>query len=336
MKKIKKISLFIIVLIFLVGVVNATENIQKDQTITDETATTNTNTISQHNKIINNEKNTLINKNPQKTINKTTHNIKKKTNTNLKKENIIEVHNYTELQTAVNNASNTGNSRTNTTIRLLGGSYNNTGTISWWTNNNTLTIDGNGQTINGHQQQVFLISANTTMNLKNITITNATGEQGGAINNFGNLNITDSTFTNNNASEGGGIRNEGILNIINSIFTNNTAKTGGAIIDKTDDNWTNIISSYFINNTANQGAAIQARGWVNLTNNTFKENTATKIKETIELFGYWNGIFKDNTYESTDVALNEIKLTIHNNQSNPKSIDINYSIKRHCLILSCF
>ena len=76
---------------------------------------------------------------------------KKTENINLKKDSIIEVHNYTELLNAVNNASNAGNSNVNTTICLLEGSYNNTGTISWWTNNSVLTIDGNGQTINGHQ-----------------------------------------------------------------------------------------------------------------------------------------------------------------------------------------
>jgi len=330
MIKIEKVLLFVIVLILFVGIVSATETMQEDQLNTYETVAGDTITVSHVNqKIINNEENNLFDENPtKKTDENKTHHIEKKTkDSNLKKESIIDVHNYTELQDAVNNASSAGSSGVNTTIHLLNGSYNNTGTISWWINNTVLTIDGNGQTINGHQQQVFLISANTSMILKNIIITNATGEQGGAISNFGILNVTDSTFTNNKANEGGGIRNEGILNIINSTFTNNTAVTGGAINDKTDDNWTNIISSNFIANTANQGAAIQARGWVNLTNNIFKENTATNVKETIELFGYWNGIFKDNTYESTDIALNEIKLTVNSNQNTPKSVELNYAIK---------
>ena len=330
MIKIEKALLFVIVLVLLVGAASATETPHEDQIYNDETVASDMSTVSQdNNKIINNEKNKVLDENPRKKIDETKkRSIEKKTeNINLKKDSIIEVHNYTELLNAVNNASNAGNSNVNTTICLLEGSYNNTETVSWWTNNSVLTIDGNGQTINGHQQQVFLISAGTYMILKNITITNATGQQGGAINNFGTLNVTDSTFTNNNANEGGGIRNEGILNIINSTFTNNTAVTGGAINDKTDDNWTNIISSNFINNTANQGAAIQARGWVNLTNNTFKENTATKVKETIELFGYWNGLFEGNIYESTDVALDEIKLTVNNNQATPESVELNYTIK---------
>ncbi|WP_323736051.1 hypothetical protein PXD04_09210 [Methanosphaera sp. ISO3-F5] len=166
-----------------------------------------------------------------------------------------------------------------------------------------LTIDGNGQTINGHQQQVFLISAGTSMILKNITITNATGEQGGAISNFGILTVTDITFTNNNANEGGGIRNVGILNVIESTFTNNTAQIGGAIF---------------------------VGGWINLTNNTFNKNTATSNKETIDLNGWWNGIHEDNLYESTDIALNEIKISIKDDQDTfqqDEDIILNYTIQ---------
>jgi Na+-translocating ferredoxin:NAD+ oxidoreductase RnfG subunit len=64
----------------------------------------------------------------KKNVEYTTHNIEKKSDNNLKKEGIVEVHNYTELQNAVNNASSKG---VDTTIRLLQGSYNNTGTIRW-------------------------------------------------------------------------------------------------------------------------------------------------------------------------------------------------------------
>jgi hypothetical protein len=142
MIKIEKVLLFAIVLVFLVGVASATETPQEDQSYTnDDTVVSDISTVSQDNKIINNEEKKVLDENPQKNVEYTTHNIEKKSDNNLKKEGIVEVHNYTELQNAVNNASSTG---VDTTIRLLQGSYNNTETITWNTGGMVLTIDGNG------------------------------------------------------------------------------------------------------------------------------------------------------------------------------------------------
>jgi len=257
---------------------------------------------------------------------------KKRKDSNLKKEGIIEVHNYTELENAVNNASSTG---VDTTIRLLEGSYNNTGTITWKTGGMVLTIDGNGQTINGQQQQVFYING-ASMILKNIIITNATSSDGGAISNdYGTLTVSNSTFNNNQATGdgfgGGAIYNYfGTLTVSNSTFNNNQATGdgfgGGAIFDQSTFILTNISSCNFINNTALQSAAIFAYGGVNLTNNTFKENIATDNKETIDLNGFWNGIFEGNVYESTDIALDEITLSV-NNHPSPEGVELNYTIQ---------
>jgi hypothetical protein len=307
MIKIEKTLLFIIVLVLLVGAASATEILQEDQLSTiHETVASDISIVSQDNeKIINNEENKIPDENKIQNIKQ------KRKDTNLKQDGIIEVHNYTELQNAVNNA---GSASSDTTIRLLSGSYNNTETITWKHEGMVLTIDGNGQTINGHQRKVFYISSGTSMILKNITIINATSNTaGGAIQNRGaTLTVTDSTFTNNtvNNNNGGVIYNNGgTLTITNSKFTNNQAEFGGAIFDLSRDILTNISSCNFINNTGYEGAAIDAYGWVNLTNNTFKENTA-KTNNTIFLQGYWNGLFEGNVYESTDIALNEIKLSI--------------------------
>ncbi|MBR0472973.1 MAG: hypothetical protein IJI98_09790, partial [Methanosphaera sp.] len=198
MIKIEKTLLFIIVLVLLVGAVSATETLREDQASTiDEAVASDISTVSQDNKIINNEEKKVLDENPQKNVEYTTHNIEKKSENNLKKEGIVEVHNYTELQNAVNNTSSTG---VDTTIRLLQGSYNNTETITWNTGGMVLTIDGNGQTINGQQQQVFYIDG-ASMILKNIIITNATSSDGGAIHNFqGTLTVSNSTFNNNQAT----------------------------------------------------------------------------------------------------------------------------------------
>ena len=386
MIKIEKTLLFIIVLVLLVGAVSATETLREDQLSTiDEAVASDISTVSQDNKIINNEEKKVLDDNPIKIGESKTRSIEKKTkDSNLKQDGIIEVHNYTELQNAVNNASSTG---VDTTIRLLQGSYNNTETIKWNTGGMVLTIDGNGQTINGQQQQVFSIDG-ASMILKNIIITNATSSYGGAIDNYdGTLTVSNSTFNNNQAGLGGAISNYvGTLTVSNSTFNNNQAtKDGGAIHNyyatltvsnstfnnnqatmnggaiyndyglltitnsqflnnqafggiggaiynrgNSQNKLTNIISSNFINNTASNGAAINAWGWINLTNNTFKQNTATNNTETIDLNSWLNGIHEDNIYESTDIALNEIKLTIKDDQETfqqDEDIILNYTIQ---------
>jgi len=357
MIKIEKVLLFAIVLVFLVGVASATETPQEDQSYTnDDTVVSDISTVSQDNKeTIKFEEKNLMDDNTIKIGESKTRSIeKKRKDTNLKQEGIIEVHNYRELENAVHNASSTG---VDTTIRLLQGSYNNTETITW-TGGMVLTIDGNGQTINGHQQRVFYIGSGASMILKNIIITNATSSGGGAIRNYygtltvsnstfnnnqatdggaiynsqGTLTVSHSTFNNNQATDGGAIRNfQGTLTVSNSTFNNNQAiNNGGAIFDDPNNQLTNIISSNFINNTASNGASIKAFGWINLTNNTFKQNTATNNKETIDLNGWWNGIHEDNLYESTDIALNEIKLTIKDDQDTfqqDEDIILNYTIQ---------
>jgi len=412
MIKIEKTLLFIIVLVLLVGAVSATETLREDQTnAIDEAVASDISIVSQDNeKIIKFEEKKVLDENPQKKIEYTTHNIEKRSDNNLKKEGIVEVHNYTELKNAVNNASSIG---VDTTIRLLQGSYNNTGTITWYTGGMVLTIDGNGQTINGQQQQVFIIRSGSSLVLKNIIITNATSSDGGAIRNLqgtltvsnstfnnnqatneggairnyqGTLTVSNSTFNNNQAGTGGAIRNyqgtltvsnstfnnnqatsaggairnyqgtltvsnstfnnnqatstsaggaihniQGTLTVSNSTFNNNQATSdGGAICDDSMNKLTNIISSNFINNTALNGAAINALGWINLTNNTFKQNTATNNTETIDLYGYWNGLFEGNTYESTDIALNEISLNLKDDQSiytTDEDVILNFTIQ---------
>jgi len=183
------------------------------------------------------------------------------------------------------------------------GNYKNTGTINWTNPNMTLTIDGCGQTIDGNQQQVFNITDEASLVLKNITITNAKSDTGGAIYNEGTLNITHCTLTNNTATKyGGAIRNgQHTLTITDSTIKNNHAK---------------------------RGAAIFTSGHTNLTHNTFTNNTADN-NETIDLHGYRNGHAEDNTYKNTDISLKTIELNIKNNQSifNPsEEIILNYSI----------
>ncbi|WP_335645367.1 Ig-like domain repeat protein [Methanosphaera sp. BMS] len=240
----------------------------------------------------------------------------------------------------------TQNNATGQTEDGVGGAiYNYVGTLTITQSNLTQnTATGQGYGWGG------AIYNNGTLNIthSNLTQNTATGQGqdgygiGGAIYNNGTLNITHSNLTQNTATGqtydgyGGAIYNGGTLNITHSNLTQNTATgqtydgRGGAIYDASWSILTSITSSNFINNTAPYGAAIYADGNVSFTSNTFKENTATNNKETIDLNGYWNGIHEGNNYESTDIALKEIKLNIKDDQTifqQGDEVVLNYSIQ---------
>ena len=144
---------------------------------------------------------------------------------NIVKFTVKPISNWEELSEAVNNLKN----RTkDTTFKLQNGTYINTGTINWINPNITLTIDGNGQTIDGNQLQAFNINGRSSLILKNITITNAKSMIGGAINNEGKLTVIQSVMSNNTAEYGGAIENLGTLTVTKSTLTGNTAEHGGA------------------------------------------------------------------------------------------------------------
>ena len=121
----------------------------------------------------------------------------------------------------------------------------------------TLNINGNGKTINGNKKYQFLdIPSGSTVNIKNLKITNCKAKDGGAIYNKGNLTITQSTLNNNQAEDyGGAIYNKGKLIISDSKFNNNKVKYyGGAICD--EGNNSKIEKNIFKFNTAKEGSAI--------------------------------------------------------------------------------
>ncbi len=243
---------------------------------------------------------------------------------NTVKFTVKPITNWEELSEAVRYAENqTGN----VTLKLDKGDYTNTGTINWINPNITLIIDGNGQLLNGNQQQVFHIGSYASMILKNVTIEEAKSEDG-AIFNEGTLTITDSVLRNNTATySGGAIKSTGILNINNCVLANNTANQYGGAISNHRTKLT-VADSTFINNHAKTGAAISSYGNSNLTGNTFINNTADN-KETIYLYGYWDGHAENNTYESTDIALKNINLCIKDNQkifNLGEDVVLNYSI----------
>ena len=169
-----------------------------------------------------------------------------------------------------------------------------------------LTINGNGKTINGknHYQFLLIQVQNVTINnikiincnssdkqgaiynwLGNLTINNSTMNNnsmegsGAAIYNFnGNVNINDSTFNYNKltgvSGDGGAIYNDGNLTISNSILNGNEAVYGGGAISNfygqlsiTNCTLNNNLADYY-------GGAVSTCKSTNIINSTLNNNTA--------------------------------------------------------------
>jgi hypothetical protein len=148
----------------------------------------------------------------------------------------------------------------------------------------TLTLQGNGATINrssGNNFRFFDLSSGGNLTVSNVTFNNGNPESdGGAIfTSDASLTITNSTFTNNVGGDGGAIAVEGGLGtviITGSTFSANTASTDGGALH--DDTTMTVINSTFTGNTATDGGAFSdfdATGPATLINDTFSGNTTT-------------------------------------------------------------
>lgn len=154
----------------------------------------------------------------------------------------------------------TGTVAENGTIYIAQGTYYESG-INIDKSMNIIGENHENTIINGQQtgNGIFTINTGITVNIINLTLTNATTidySNGGAIYNYGGtLTVKNSTFTNNTAYEGGAIINYncGTLTVENCTFTGNTATYGGAIYN---DGTLTINSSTFTSNTATYGEAI--------------------------------------------------------------------------------
>lgn len=229
MKKIIKAILFITLLMLLIGIVNASEVSQNTDTdtLSQELVVKDINTASNANAVPQDKElgadlrtdekyEYNINESTTKTLNMN------KDNDELKEDS--EITNWSELAKAVDDAKNkTGQ----ITIMLGNGIYQTNGTIIFNNPNATITINGNGQTIDGNHQRAFIIMKASSVVITNIKIKNCHSGNGGAIVNNVTLTVTQSEFTNNTAwkeREGGGaIENHETLTVIKSEFTNNAA-----------------------------------------------------------------------------------------------------------------
>ncbi|AWX32461.1 S-layer family protein [Methanosphaera sp. BMS] len=275
--KYKKIILFLSILVLLAGLVNANEVSEDTNSIDDtqEQIVQDTHALLQTNAVkdkINIKHNIQTDENLKDNIKESSTKTITKDETNKDiKQDPETVTSYADLKEKIENLE------TSTEIKLQQGTYESTGVITIENPNIQVTIDGNGQTIDGQKQQVFWVSEDCTLILKNITITNASSSWSGVIYNEGTLIITDSNFTNNTADYGGAILNNHVITITGSKFAyNNVGGDGGAI-----ENLGNltITDSYFEHNSADSscgGAIDNWEGNLTLNNVTLEHNSANK------------------------------------------------------------
>ncbi len=154
-----------------------------------------------------------------------------------------------------------------------------------------VTIDGSaapGLTLSGNNaDRVFIVNANTTATIKNLTITNGYGWQlGGGILNNGSLTLDHVAVTQNtmatNAGDywqgGGGVYNGSgaTLNLIDSSVSDNHAAWSGGGVYSFFNTTTNIIRSTISGNVSNDvGGGIRSLGNMTITNSTISGNTST-------------------------------------------------------------
>ncbi|MEN6552759.1 MAG: right-handed parallel beta-helix repeat-containing protein [Methanobacterium sp.] len=215
----------------------------------------------------------------------------------------------------------TGIVNPNGTIHIADGTY--TGLYNTnITIDKNMTIVGQSQTktiINGEKINfIFTVNPGVTLTIQNLTLTNGTAANGGAINNDGSLTVTNCTFTDNKATNnyGGAINNEGTLSVTGCTFTGNTATSGGAIYN--NDGSLNANNCTFTGNTAigfYGGGAIANDGFLTVNNCTFTDNKALMAGGAILNYGSLtvnNCTFTGNTATSGGATYNYGSLSANN------------------------
>ena len=255
----------IIIGVFLLvglGTLSATDLAKSDTSLTNSADTVKANIINKDTKNVDKTLDTSLNFNQKENrINGKT--IKKSNSTDKVKtaSKTYSVTNFNQLNSYLtSNSYDTVTLNINSNINLLGNT-----TVD--SKIKTLTINGNGKTINGQNMYQFLTCRND-VRINNLNIISCSGDYGVAIINYGKLSITNSRINNNNAERGGVIINLGTLIITNSTLNNNN----GSIYNR--DNLT--ITNCTLNNNNNyHGGAIQNDGELIVTNSILNNNIAT-------------------------------------------------------------
>lgn len=123
----------------------------------------------------------------------------------------------------------------------------------------SITINGNGHTINGLGKSRIFNVGQINLTLNNIDFINGYSDFGGAISSQGNLYINNCNFNNNVASGigGGAIGSALYIKVTDSNFNNNDGDIKGGAISATH---ADILKCYFNNNDADNGGAVSFSG----------------------------------------------------------------------------
>lgn len=131
------------------------------------------------------------------------------------------------------------------------------------------TIDGGGAITlsrTGAVTNLILVSAGSSVALKDLTFDQAGGTAGFALVNDGTVTIRDSTFSNNFVT----VLNEGVLTVVGSTFSDNGCfECQGSIVNT---GTLTVKRSVFSNNQAGAGGAISNEGTLRVEHSTFTHN----------------------------------------------------------------
>jgi predicted outer membrane repeat protein len=180
-----------------------------------------------------------------------------------------------------------------------------------------LEIKGDVVISGNNTSRIFVIPANTRVELKNLELTQGySSTQGGAIVNDGTLHTTDVTFSNNYGNfSSGAIYNKGFLNVDRSCFTFNSSQSSGAIVNS---GTAKIKQSTFANNSSSGdiGAILNGlQGNLEIEDSTFTNNSARFFGGAIYSAGPLNidcSQFNNNTSGVGGAIYNIGALTIEN------------------------
>ena len=172
----------------------------------------------------------------------------------------------------------------------------------------TMTIDGDGYTIDGGGATRIFNLMRADLTIQNATVQNARGvDRGGAISSYwSRVTVTNSVFSNNvsvhsgewlGRSEGGAIAMySGVLSISGSSFDGNHAVEGGALSTSTSGTIYINDSSFTNNSSSGTGGAIKG-GKVRVNNSTFGNNSSGFLGGGAIFFGGADtGIIKNSTF----------------------------------------
>lgn len=174
---------------------------------------------------------------------------------------------------------------------------------------NDLTVEGNGVTISGNNQNRVLLIDNGNGNKSNVNLQNLKiirgkdTDKGGGIFNREKLTITNSVISGNSAQNAGGLYNkDGAVRIVNSTITGNRAgfRGGGLYNRPTNEEFIVINSTVSGNSSGGGGGGLLNYGKPIILNSTFSGNRS-KFGGGVENFGQLtlnNSTFSGNSAEN--------------------------------------